>query len=120
MLGEQLLVQKELPVGFELLSTKKVVKLMEQDKISESFLLLIKPDSSLHEMSLSQEEIFSKAVPGQSIPELQMRLLLAENVDLFRTELPEVNMFKNTRSVILWYLGHPSLTGRCSGIPQLS
>jgi hypothetical protein len=90
----------DLPTGFEILSTKKVARLLEQDKISESFLLSIKPDTTLHEMSLSQDEIFSKAVPGNSIPGLEMRLLLAQNRDLFRTELPEINMFKNTRSVI--------------------
>ena len=77
MLGDKLLVHNDLPTGFELLSIKKIVRLLEQDKISESFLLFIKPYCTLHEMSLSQEEIFAKAVPGTSIPELQMRLLLA-------------------------------------------
>jgi hypothetical protein len=79
------------------------------DLLADAFLLLIQHDDSLK--GISDKEIFesdegsssdpfAKHVPGNSKAEKDLRSLLAEYEDLFKTELQGVTQLKNTRSVI--------------------
>jgi hypothetical protein len=83
----------------ELLSTKQVAKLVKRDQLDDAFLMLINEDTSIQEVSSSDDPILAK-VPGHSIPELKLKVILDHHKDLFRSALPDVNMLSNTWSVI--------------------
>jgi hypothetical protein len=76
----------------ELLSTKQVVKLVKRDQLDDAFLMSINEDTSI-------QEVLSK-VPRNSIHELKLKVVLDQHRELFRSQLPDVNMLSNTRSVI--------------------
>ena len=83
----------------ELLSTKQVVKVVKRDQLDDAFLMLINEDTSIQEVLSSDDPILAK-VPGNSIHELKLKVVLDTHRKLFRTDLPDVNMLSNTRSVI--------------------
>jgi hypothetical protein len=83
----------------ELLSTKQVVKLVQRDQLQDAFLMLINEDTYIQEASSSDDPILAK-VPGNSIHELKLKVILDRHRNMFRSALPDVNMLSNTRSVI--------------------
>jgi hypothetical protein len=83
----------------ELLITQQVAKLVKRDQLDDAFLMLINEDTSIKEVSSSDDPILAK-IPGSSIPELKLKVILDRHRDLFRSALPDVNMLSNTRSVI--------------------
>jgi hypothetical protein len=72
---------------------------MKRDQLDDVFLMLINEDTSIQEVKSVDDPIFAK-VTGRSVPELKLKVLLDQHRELFRTELPDVNMLSNTRSVI--------------------
>ena len=87
-----------------LLSTKKVVRMIKKDQLTDAFLLLVQEDNSLHEItdnsSAETVDIYAELIPGNTAPERELRDLLLQYEDIFKTELPGINSLKNMRSVI--------------------
>jgi hypothetical protein len=83
----------------ELISAKQVVKLDKRDQLDDAFLMLINKDTSIQEVSSNDDPILA-IVPGNSIHELKLEVILDRHKYVFRSALPNVNMSSNTRSVI--------------------
>ncbi len=82
--------------GLHLLSSKKLAKLVTQDRLSDLFMVMVTPtEDNLQDQVQAhmQEDI-------NSLAELKLKVLLEENKDLFRTELPGPSELPNQREVI--------------------
>jgi hypothetical protein len=75
------------------------VNLVKRDQLDDAFLMLINEDTSIQEVSSSDNPILAK-VPGKSIHGLKLKVILNHHREMFRSQLPDVNMLSNTRSVI--------------------
>jgi hypothetical protein len=71
------------------------VKLVKRDQQDDAFLMLINTDTSIQEVSSSDDPFIAK-VPGNSIHKLKLNVILAHHRDKFRSQLPSVNLLSNT------------------------
>jgi hypothetical protein len=76
-----------------------VAKLVKRDQLDDAFLMLINEDTSIQEVVSGEDPILTK-VKGNSVPELELKVLLHKHRELFKSALPDVNMLSNTRPVI--------------------
>jgi hypothetical protein len=65
--------------------------LVKRDQLYDAFLMLINEDTSIQEVLSSDDPILAK-VPGNSIHELKLKVVLDQHRELFRSQLPDVNM----------------------------
>jgi hypothetical protein len=75
------------------------VKLVKRDQLDDAFLMLIKEDTSIQEVLSNDDPIFAK-VPENNTHELKLKVILDQHIELFKAQLPGVNMLLNTRSDI--------------------
>ncbi len=86
-----------------IISPKKISKWAKYKQLSEIYLVVISPtdsESDLDEIAKDFAQDLDKAVPGSSIHEQRMRLLLYENRHLFKKALPGLSHLPNQREVI--------------------
>ena len=77
----------------QILPAKKLCRMIRKDQLADLFLLMVNPDDE-------SGELFQAQVPGTSLPELKLRVVLEEHKDVFRTELPGISQLPNIREVI--------------------
>jgi hypothetical protein len=84
-----------------------VVRFIKKDQLADAFLLLVQQDDTLQDIpdndsteTVTGKDLFTKLIPGNTAPEKELRELLVQYEDIFRTELPGINGLKNMRSVV--------------------
>jgi hypothetical protein len=84
-----------------LLSTKKVVRLIKKDQLADALLLLVQEDNTLHDITdtdstetVKNTDIYTELIPGNTAPKRELRELLLQYEDIFKTELPGINSLK--------------------------
>jgi hypothetical protein len=72
--------------------------MINKDLLDDVFLFLVQLYSNLQPIQkVVKDPTVADVIPGKSISEMKLRVLLSQYDDLFRTELPSVNMLQNTR-----------------------
>jgi len=85
------------------ISAKKVAKLAKRKQISELYLVTISALDSDKELDHVVDEltkVLDVAIPGNSVYEQELKVLLYKNRDLFRKKLPGPSHLPNEREVI--------------------
>ena len=82
--------------ALQVISAKRVCKMIRKDQIKRATLLLVGGEEESPEPSPE----FSAAIPGTSIPELRLRVILEDYKHLFKTQLPGLSELPNMRSVV--------------------
>jgi len=90
----------------DLVSAKRFAKDLKKHKVQDVYLFMVKQlkdlvaDEAPIQPTLESDETFKSLVPGDSLPERKMRILLQEYKDLYLQGLPHYEQLTHTKSVV--------------------
>jgi predicted aspartyl protease len=83
------------------LSTNKVVQLAKKGKVDDAFLFLLRSDEEdPNSLQNQEDDPLLRLIPGNTLPEQAMRVLIGQNQDLFKTDYTHFDDLEHSRSVI--------------------